>query len=126
MTFCVHFRNVAIAAVLALAAPVAAQTSIQSYVGDWEGVLNAGAQNLRLALHVEADDGRPSAVLDSLDQGISMSATAVKVENGELGALFLAAGAELKGKLSADGRTIVGSWTQDAALPLTLTRKAAK
>jgi hypothetical protein len=35
------------------------------------------------------------------------------------------AGGELKGKLSSDGKTINGSWTQGTSLPLTLTRKAA-
>ena len=112
------------AVVLALAAVAGAQT-VDAYAGDWEGVLHAGPQNLRLVLHLKTNAGETTATLDSLDQGISMPATGVKVEGGELGVLFLAAGGELKGKISADGKTIVGSWTQGTALPLTLTRKAA-
>jgi len=115
----------AIAAVmLGLATPAAAQT-VDAYAGDWEGVLHAGAQNLRLELHLKTSGGDATATLASLDQGISMPATGVKVENGELGILFLAAGGELKGKISPDGKAIVGSWTQGTSLPLTLTRKAA-
>jgi hypothetical protein len=114
--------GLALSAGLAFAAPAAAQTP---YDGDWEGVLHAGPRNLRLELHVKTEGGETGAVLASLDQGITMPATGVKIENGEFGALFLAAGGELKGKLSADGRTLAGSWTQGAALPLTLTRKAA-
>ena len=119
-------RAVALAALLAVAAPAAAQTSPQAYDGDWEGVLHAGPQNLRLELHLKTEDGQTKAQLASLDQGISMPSTGVKVEDGELGILFLAAGGELKGKLSADGKSIVGSWTQGVSLPLTLTRKTAK
>jgi len=112
------------AAMLALAAPAAAQPAVQAYAGDWEGVLQAGPQKLRLALHLKTDAGQTTAVLDSLDQGMSMTSTAVKTDNGELGILFIQAGGELKGKLSADGKTIAGSWVQGLALPLTLTKKA--
>jgi len=118
------FAGAAVAAMLAVAAPAAAQT-VDAYAGDWEGVLHAGPRNLRLELHLNASGGEATATLDSLDQGISVPATGVKVEGGELGILFLAAGGELKGKISADGKSIVGSWTQGTSLPLTLTRKAA-
>ncbi len=98
----------------------------QSYDGDWEGALQAGGQTLRLELHVKTEAGNPTAVLDSLDQGASIPASAGKVENGELGLLFLTIGGEFKGKLAADGKSIVGTWSQGMTLPLTLTRKAAK
>ena len=127
MRVSVHHRKfaavgLALAAALAFAGPAAAQTP---YDGDWEGVLQAGPQKLRLELHIKTEGGRTGAVLASLDQGITMPSTAVKVEDGELGILFLAAGAELKGKVSPDGKTITGSWTQGTPLPLTLSRKAA-
>jgi hypothetical protein len=117
------FAGVATVVVLAIAAPAAAQT-VDAYVGDWEGVLHAGPRNLRLELHLKASAGEATATLDSLDQGISAPATGVKVESGELGVLFLPLGGELKGKISPDGKTINGSWTQGTSLPLTLTRKA--
>ena len=47
----------------------------------------------------------------------------MKTDGGELSILFLAIGGELKGKLSPDGKTIIGSFTQGATLPLTLTKK---
>jgi hypothetical protein len=109
-------------AALALATGARAQT----YDGDWEGALEAGGQKLRLELHVKTVDGAPSAVLDSLDQGASIPTSLVKVENGELHAAFVSIGGELKGKLSADGKAIEGTWTQGATLPLKLTRKPAK
>jgi uncharacterized protein len=108
-------------AALALAGSAAAQ----SYDGDWEGVLQAGPQKLRLELHVKTVDGQPSVVLDSLDQGASIPATAAKIENGELDVLFLNIGGELRVKASADGATLTGVWSQGRDAPLTLTRKPA-
>jgi hypothetical protein len=112
----------AAAAALAMAGAASAQT----YDGDWEGVLQAGPNKLRLELEVRTTDGRMSAVLNSLDQNAVIPATAAKVEDGELGVLFLSVNGELKAKLSADGKSMTGTWTQGRALPLTLTRKAAK
>jgi hypothetical protein len=123
MTFSVYAGGIIAAVVLAVGAPAVSQT-VDAYAGDWEGVLHAGPRNLRLELHLQISGGETTATLASLDQGISMPATGVKVENGELGILFLAAGGELKGKISSDGKTIAGSWTQGTSLPLILTRKA--
>jgi hypothetical protein len=111
---------------LGAAAPAAAQPAAQPYVGEWEGVLQAGERKLRIELHLKNEGGQAGAILESLDQGISAPATGVKVEDGELGVLFLPLGGEFRGKLSADGETLTGSWTQGVSLPLTLTRKAAK
>ncbi|WP_309605238.1 hypothetical protein [Phenylobacterium sp.] len=116
--------GVALAAALILAGPAAAQPA-QAYVGDWEGALFAGGRTLRLVLHVTLADGETVAVLDSLDQGASLTAAAVKTDGGEFSALFLQAGGELKARLSADGKILEGSWSQGAMLPLKLTKKAA-
>jgi hypothetical protein len=126
MKFSAYVRDIAFAAALAVAGSAGAQPALQPYAGDWEGVLQAGPQKLRLELHIKNDAGQATAVLDSLDQGISAPATGVKVEDGELGILFLPLGGELKGKLSADGKSMTGTWTQGVPLPLTLTKKAAK
>jgi hypothetical protein len=111
--------GLALAATLALAGPAMAQ----AYDGDWAGTLEAGGQKLRLELHLKTVDGAGTATLDSLDQSSTIPATAVKTDGGELSILFLSIGGELKGKLSADGKSIVGAWTQGATLPLTLTKK---
>jgi hypothetical protein len=119
-------RIAAFAGALAGALALAGAAGAQSFDGDWEGALEAGGQKLRLELHVKTENGNPTAILDSLDQGASIPASAGKIENGELGLLFMNVGGELKGKLSPDGKAIVGEWTQGRTLPLTLTRKAAK
>jgi hypothetical protein len=113
--------GLAVLTAAAIAAPAVAQTP--SYDGDWAGVLNAGGQKLRLELHLKTVNGQATAILDSLDQDASLPATAVKADGGELSILFLSAGGELKAKLSPDGKALVGSWTQGATAPLTLTKK---
>src|SRR6185437_1173731 len=116
-----------LAAAVALAAGLIAGPALAAgYDGDWAGVLEAGGQKLRLELHVKSDGKETTAVLDSLDQGSVIPASAVKTEGGAVSVLFLSIGAELTGKLSPDGTQIVGAWSQGATLPLTLTRKSAK
>jgi hypothetical protein len=117
-----------IPAVLAFAAALAATPALaQSYDGDWAGALEAGGQTLHLVLHMTTVDGKPVAVMDSVDQGATIPATAVKTEGGQLSILFLSIGGELAGKLSPDGKQIVGNWSQGGgSLPLTMTKKVAK
>ena len=115
------------ALVMALAAAlVAGPAFAQVYDGDWAGALTANGKTLHLVLHVQTANGTSTAVLDAIDQGVSFPATAVKIEGGQLNILFLSASGELNAKLSDDGQQIVGSWSQGATLPLTLTKKAAK
>ena len=107
----------------ALAVPAFAQTVNPAYDGDWAGALSAGGQTLHLVLHIKTVNAQSTAVLDSLDQGATIPASAVKTENGQLSVLFLSVGGELTAKLSADGKTLTGTWSQGADLPLTLTKK---
>jgi hypothetical protein len=113
---------------MALALAVVASPALAGPIdGDWAGVLNAGGRKLRLELHMRSDASGQTAVLESLDQGITASSTTIKTDGGQLSILFLdPVSGELTGKLSADGKQIVGSWTQGESLPLTLTKKAAK
>ena len=121
-----RFRPLAAALAAALLAGSASAQPAHPYDGDWAGTLEAGGQKLRLELHVKSDASGSSAVLDSLDQGVTIPSTAVKTEGGQLNILFLSIGGELVGKLSPDGTQIVGNWNQGASLPLTMTKKPAK
>ena len=110
------------AAALALAGGAQAQ---QTFDGEWEGVLQAGPQKFRLELVVKTEGQQVGAVLKSLDQNATIPATAAKVEDGELGVLLMNMNAEIKGRVSPDGKTFKGTFWQGATLPLTLTRKVA-
>src|SRR5947209_18598963 len=58
-------------ATFAQEAPVAsADQQAQSIAGDWQGMLEAGGQQLHLALHIKQSTGNAlQATMDSIDQG---------------------------------------------------------
>ncbi len=115
-------------------APCHAQAGAQDIVGDWQGTLSAGGQQLRLVLHVtKAPDGTLKATLDSIDQpganGIPVNSVSLK--DSKLSLDIAMVHGTYEGKVSADGKTISGTWTQGQPLPLEFKRadapvKAAK
>jgi fermentation-respiration switch protein FrsA (DUF1100 family) len=96
----------------------------QGITGDWQGTLHAGAADLRLVLHItKSDSGSLSATLDSVDQaanGIPVSSITFKDSKLSLG--VEAVHGTYEGKLSSDGATISGSWSQGQPLPLEFKR----
>ncbi len=114
--------------VLVAAAQIRAQSPAdnksQSIADTWQGTLHAG-RDLRTVVKItKADDGGYKAVFYSIDQGgdglpvtkITVDGTTVKM------ALTMIAGT-YEGKLSPDGKTITGTWSQGPnPLPLVLTR----
>ena len=123
MTSKLRHLAVALAATL-LAGPAFAQAP-HAYDGDWAGTLDVGGQKLRLELHMKSEANGYTAVIDSLDQGATIPAAAVKTDAGQLSVLFLSIGGEYTAKLSPDGTQLVGTWAQGNNLPLTLTKKTA-
>jgi hypothetical protein len=109
-------------AALLIAAPAAAQPA-SAYNGDWTGALSAGGQTLHLVLHIKTEGATQTAELDSVDQGATIPAAAIKTDGGQLSVLFMAVGGELSSKLSEDGKTLTGTWTQGQVFPLVLTKK---
>jgi len=105
-----------------------AQTAAQNIADTWQGTLHAG-RDLRTVVKIsKADDGGYKAVFYSIDQGgdglpvtkITLDGTAVKMSLTAIGGTY-------DGKLSPDGKTIVGTWSQGPnPLPLTLTRATAE
>jgi uncharacterized protein (TIGR03435 family) len=106
--------------------PVQAQTAAPapSLADTWQGTLHAG-QDLRTVVKItKAEDGGYKATFYSIDQGgdglpvtkITLDGTTVKMSLTMIGGSY-------EGKLSADGKTINGNWTQGGSpLPLNLTR----
>jgi uncharacterized protein len=100
----------------------------QDIAGDWQGTLSAGGQELRLVLHItKAADNSFKATLDSIDQpgadGIPVSSISLKDSKLDLGIEMVHGTYE--GKVSPDAKTITGTWTQGAALPLEFKRSVA-
>ncbi len=95
----------------------------QDITGNWQGTLKVG-KDLRIILQFSKDDGHLKAVMYSIDQtpqpfkasSASLDGTTVKFAVNLIGGTY-------EGKLSADGKTIDGTWTQGGTpLPFVLTR----
>lgn len=96
--------------------------------GDWAGVLQAGGVSLRIAFHFHAQPGGTIAgSMDSLDQGaMGISCADVKVEGRKLTLTVPAVHGTYEGTLSAEGKSIAGTWSQGKPLELNLTRTVEK
>jgi CubicO group peptidase (beta-lactamase class C family) len=93
--------------------------SAADFMGEWNGVLNLGSQQLRLRLVV--GEG-PTSTLYSVDQGNSaIPVGTTRIEGDQLTLAII--GASYRGRLS-NGR-IEGQFTQGGALPLVFQRGEA-
>jgi non-heme chloroperoxidase len=110
--------------IVALAAFIGTPLRAQDISGDWQGAIKAGNAQLRVVIHVaKGTDGGWKGTMFSIDQGtegIAVSSLTVEGSNVKM-AISQIRGA-YDGKLSADGASIDGTWTQGAPLPLELKR----
>src|SRR4051794_78712 len=99
----------------------------QNIVGTWQGQLQGpeGRPPLRIVIKISrADDESLKAVLYSIDQGGQPLTASSATQQGSTVKMTVAAiGGNFEGKLSGDGDSITGSWTQGGpTTPLNLTR----
>jgi pimeloyl-ACP methyl ester carboxylesterase len=97
----------------------------QNIAGDWQGTLKVGATaSLRIVLHItKSDNGGWSAVFYSIDQapdGIPVSS--VTLQGSDIKFSIDLVHGDYEGKLSANGDSIKGTWTQGRSLPLDFQR----
>jgi uncharacterized protein (TIGR03435 family) len=105
-------------------AQATAGNAAQDIADTWQGTLHAG-RDLRIVAKIsKVDGGGYKAVFYSIDQGgdgipvskVALDGTTVKFTITPIGGSY-------EGKLSADGKTITGNWTQGPnPLPLVFTR----
>jgi uncharacterized protein (TIGR03435 family) len=102
-----------------------AENAANNIVGTWQGTLQAGKE-LRTVLKITKGDAGAGwkAVLFSIDQGgQGIPASSVTFQAPTLKFSIAAIDGSYEGKLSADGSSLSGTWTQgDHPLPLTLKR----
>ena len=106
------------------AAAQAASAATQDIVATWQGTLHGG-QDLRIVVKIsKTDAGGYKADFYSIDQGGQpIPVDKSTLEGGTLKMSVKAIGGSYEGKLSADGKTISGNWTQGPnPLALNLTR----
>ncbi len=102
------------------AAPIAAQAaqpaSAQDIVGIWQGTLHIAQANRDLRTEIKiakAADGSYKLTFYSIDQGGQpFVASKTTFEGGTLTFSMDMIGGKYEGKMSADGKTINGTWTQ--------------
>jgi uncharacterized protein (TIGR03435 family) len=111
-----------VVAALFLSTVVAAQAP--NLVGQWQGTLNAGKElRLVFVISTNAAGGGLTATLHSIDQGGQGISATASVQGGNVRLGVAPAGISFDGKLSADGNSIAGTFTQGGgSLPLTLAR----
>jgi uncharacterized protein (TIGR03435 family) len=101
-----------------------APSSPTDIAGIWQGTLHAG-KDLRLEAKIaQATAGEYQTTFYSIDQGgQSIPVSKTTFENGTLTFSIDAISGKFEGKMSPDGKTITGTWTQGPnPLPLVLTR----
>lgn len=103
----------------------AATLRAQDVAGTWQGSLQPpNAPNpLRIVMKVSTEAGQLKAVLYSIDQGAQpMNAGAVTFQSSTLKVTIPGISGSYEGKMSADGSSLVGTFTQGGQLPLTFMR----
>jgi non-heme chloroperoxidase len=97
----------------------------QDITGDWQGTLAPGAEKLRMVMHIAKDsEGAWKATLFSIDQGADGIVTnSVKLQGPSLKVTFDQLRGTFEGKVSTEGTSIQGTWSQGPTpLPLDLVR----
>ena len=104
---------------------IAALATSQDITGDWQGTLSVGGAELRLVLHItKSADGSLQAKLDSIDQpgGNGIPVKSITLKDSKLSLDVTAVNGTYDGTVSADAKTISGTWTQGQVLPLAFKR----
>jgi uncharacterized protein (TIGR03435 family) len=103
----------------------ATATPAQGIVGDWQGTLHTPEKDLRIVVKItQANPGGLKVVMYSIDQGGQpIAASSASFEGGVLKFAIEMIEGNYEGKMSADGKSIAGTWKQGPnPLPLVLER----
>lgn len=97
------------------------------FVGQWDGSLQTMGGKLRLVFHLANKEGSASGSIDSLDQGaMGIPMGEISATNGTIRISVRIITGSYTGKLSEDGKTLTGEWSQGGAtFPLVLTKAGA-
>jgi uncharacterized protein (TIGR03435 family) len=110
---------------LAVAAMFGTAAQAQDFAGEWQGTLQITGGELRMVVKVsEGEKGTWTAKLYNASRATPpMSASSVSVDGSTLKFSADLMGAKYQGKLSADGKTMAGTWTMGGIdTPVTLAR----
>jgi hypothetical protein len=110
-----------------ISAPVKNAELPAGFVGKWEGSLETPAGRLRIVFNLANKDGSAGGAIDSPDQGtMGIPMNEIAAANGSIRITVRLVSGSYQGKLSEDGKTLTGEWTQGGSTqPLVLTKAAA-
>jgi uncharacterized protein (TIGR03435 family) len=94
----------------------------QDITGNWQGTLQAGA-SLRIVFRITKDGDGLKSTMHSIDQGGQGIASTITVQGPNVKISIPAIAGGYEGRLSADGTSMEGTWSQGPGkLPLNLVR----
>ncbi len=112
--------------IMALAALLGSSLEAQNITGNWQGTLQAGQQKIRLLFKIALENDKLQATLYTIDRPSPPIATTIKVDGSSVKITIPGANVNYAGKLSGDGNSITGTWTQSAPLALNLARATSE
>jgi uncharacterized protein (TIGR03435 family) len=104
-----------------LAALLGSALQAQNITGNWQGTLQAGPQKIRIVFKI-AENDKLMATLYTVDRPGPPIATTIARDGSTVKMTIPGINGKYEGKLSGDGNSIAGTWTQGAPLALNLTR----
>jgi uncharacterized protein (TIGR03435 family) len=107
---------------IALAALPGSTLQAQNITGNWQGTLQAGAQKVRIVFKIALENDKLQATLRTVDQPSPPIATTITRDGSIVKMTIPSINGTYEGKLSGDGNSIAGTWTQGAQLALNLAR----
>src|SRR5580658_687085 len=108
--------------IMALAALLGSALEAQNITGNWQGTLLAGPQKVRIVFNIALENDKLQATLYSIDQPSPPFAATITRDGATVKMTIPSINGSYEGKLSGDGNSIAGTWTQGAPLPLNLER----
>jgi uncharacterized protein (TIGR03435 family) len=107
---------------MALAALQGSALEAQNITGNWQGTLQDGPQKVRIVFTIALENDKLKATLHIVDQPSPPIATTITRDGSTVKMTIPAANGTYEGKLSGDGNSIAGTWTQGAPQSLNLAR----
>lgn len=119
--------NLVLAMAYCAVAAFAQTPTSQTLAGDWSGTLIAGGSSLPLVLHLTVEpDGKLSAALDSPAQAAyGLAGSNAQLSGSNFSFDVPSVHGTYTGTVSADRKTISGTWSQGKPLPLVLKQTAS-
>jgi uncharacterized protein (TIGR03435 family) len=108
--------------IMALAALQASAIEAQNITGDWQGTLQAGPQKVRFVFKIGQENDKLKAALYIVDQPTAPITTTITRDGSVVKMTIPAINVKYEGKLSADGNSMAGTWTQSTPQTLNLAR----